>query len=275
VPLQKGGILQVPDQVMVSAEGITFVRPGEVNPTTVSWQNLDLAKLAKLDAQLEAGRQKALLTGEKTLVAPEAPGANPYAAFLEQPVKVTFRAKETHQTRVESASVFMSVPPVSPGPVPTGIPGAAPTPVLPSASNTPPAAGNPASGNPAQNNPSAVPQQILKNSATVRSDTTVDQTRKPLDTTIEGLFELISDASQSSSGNLLRELREQPHIFTNILNDLRTLQALFPTDRALPATADAIQKLAKNGPVSVDAQNALRRTLATLRARSKERVKSR
>lgn len=266
LPLQKGGLLQVPDQVMVSVEGISFVRPGEPNPTTIPWQTLDLPKLARLDARLEDCRQKAILTGEKTLLSPEASAGNPYAVFLNQPIKVTFRAKETHQTKVEASSVSTAIPPVSTAANP---PAAIPTPTAP-VTPTAPASPAPHPATPPLAGFPALPQQIVNNSTAKRSETTVDQTRQPLDTTLDGLLELISDVSQSSSGNLLRELREQPSIFTNILNDLRTLQTRFPHDSSLPATAEAIQKLAKNGPVSVDAQNALRRLLATLRTRSKE-----
>ncbi len=269
LPLIKGGTVQTPDQVVVSVEGISFVRPGEPAPTTVPWQSLDLPKLARLDAAIEQGRQKALLTGEKTLLTPETPSANPYAAFLNQPIKVTFRTKETHQTKLETSSISTALPPISTvPPSPTGVPAANPSvPSAPPSSSAVPAT----PGATTVGVYPSVPQQIVNNFATKRSETTVDQTRQPLDTTLGGLLELISDVSQSSSGNLLRELREQPHIFTNMLSDLRGLQTRFPADSSLPAMADAIQKLAKNGPVAVDAQNALRRHLATLRSRSRER----
>jgi hypothetical protein len=249
LPLAKGGVLPIPDQAVVSPEGVTFVRPGEPAPTTVPWQSLDLAKLARMDPALELGRQKALLTGEKILLAAEAPKANPYAEFLNLPVKVTFRTKETHQTKVETSSVTTAVPPVAP--------------LVTNPEVTP--------GTPSASALAAQPQRFVNNSATTRSDTTINQTRQPLDTTVAGFLELISDVTQSSSGNLLREVREQPHVFTNILTELRSLQAQFPADSVLTATAEAIQKLAKNGPVSIDAQNALRRLVATLRTRAEER----
>lgn len=268
LPLVKGGILTVPDQVLVSVEGITFVRPGEPVPTTVPWQNLDLPKLARLDARVEESRQKALLTGEKSLLTPDAPQINPYAVFLNQPIKVTFRAKETHQTKVETSAVSTAIPSVAPvapplPPAPSGGPSASTSPTNPNATTNPTEIPGSLT--------SPFPQSIVNNFSTKRSETTVDQTRQPLDTTLGGLLELISDVSQSSSGNLLRELREQPHIFTNILNELRILQTRFPGDSSLPAMAEAVQRLAKNGPVPVDAQNALRRLLMNLRSRSKER----
>ncbi|MEK0447263.1 MAG: hypothetical protein RLZZ399_2584, partial [Verrucomicrobiota bacterium] len=78
IPLARGGSLPIPDHAQISAEGVSFVRPGEANPTTVPWQSIDLARFARQEPEMEAGRQKALLSGEKTLVGPEAPKANPY-----------------------------------------------------------------------------------------------------------------------------------------------------------------------------------------------------
>ena len=244
LPLAKGGLLPIPDQAVVSLEGVTFVRPGEPAPTTIPWQSLDLPKLARMEPNLELSRQKALLTGEKTLLTPEPARINPYAQFLNLPVKVTFRPKETHQTKVETSSVSAAIPTVPSGEFP-GV----------STGTVPP----------------TLPQRFINNSATTRSDTTINQTRQPLDTTVGGFLELISDVSQSSTGNLLRELREQPHIFTNILSELRSLQNQFPNDSSLNATAEALQKLAKNGPVSIDAQNALKRLVSILRTRAEER----
>ncbi len=242
IPLAKGGSVAVPDQVIVSPEGITFVRPGTPAPFTLPWQAIDLVKLARLDTELEASRQKALLTGEKTLLSTDSAKPNPYAEFLNQPLKVTFRPKETHQTKVESTSVSTAIP------SPEFPPG--------QALNTP--------------FPPA-PQRVVNNATTTRSDTTVNLTRQPLDTTIGGFLELISDSSQSASGNLIRELREQPHVFTNLLNELRSLQTQVSNDPVLAATVEALQKLAKIGPVSIDAQRALARYLVQIRSRAEDR----
>ncbi len=95
IPLAKGGAIPIPDQAVVSADGITFVRPGDANPFTLKWADIDLKRLAKQEIEIETSRQKALLTGEKTVLGPEAPKANPYAEFLSVPVKVSFRPKET------------------------------------------------------------------------------------------------------------------------------------------------------------------------------------
>ena len=60
LPLARGGVLPLPDHAVAGADGVTFVRPGEAQPVTVKWDQVDLVRLAKEEAGLEAARQKAL-----------------------------------------------------------------------------------------------------------------------------------------------------------------------------------------------------------------------
>ncbi len=100
----------LPDHAVVGADGVTLVRPGEAKPVTVKWSDLDPARLAKQETALEAARQKALLRGEKTVLGPEAAGLNPYAESLSLPVTITFRAKESRQSRLDYREATQQVP---------------------------------------------------------------------------------------------------------------------------------------------------------------------
>jgi hypothetical protein len=176
---------------------------------------------------MEAGRQKALLSGEKTLVGPEAPKANPYVEFLSLPVKITFRAKETRHSRVDYSGVSSNVTPLPRDPE-------NPTPIQPGL---------------------GIPGARTQSRGTaISTETTVDGTRPALDTSAMGFLELISDDTRSASGNLLREAREHPDVFANLLTGLRELQRLAPEDALPSKAAEALQVLARAGAVSVPAQ---------------------
>jgi hypothetical protein len=270
LPIPNGGSLSIPDQVLITPEGVTFVRPGEAAPTTILWSQLDLPKLAQTDPELELGRRKAVLTGEKSQLGAAA-RLNPYAQFLNSPVKVTFRTKEVRQTKLQTTTVTAAVPALTAPALPLqeGSLGSAGT--SPDSYSSRLLAGS-ARLAPAQPQLTEPPAQFVNNAVTTLSETTIDQTRAPLETTVGGLLELISDYHQvSSTGSLVRELREHPQVFANLLAQLRTLQKESPNDRNVIGTAEALQKLAKNGPVSMDAQMAIQRHLSVLRTRAEAR----
>jgi len=256
----------------VSTEGVTFVRSGEPAPFTLPWQSVDLKRLAQQNPDLEASRQKALLTGEKTVLGPEAPKANPYTEFLNIPVKVTFRPKETHQSRTEFNSVTNATPAIDPN---TGFPisqagttldrnGNRVIPVAPAPTTN----GGVGNGQPL---PQTLPGQIVTSSSSTRSDTTIDSTRPPLDTTVSGFLELISDDTKASTGSLIRELREHPDVFTALIGNLRELQSQVPADLAPGKALQAVQSIAKPGSLSVDAQRQLGQFVRHAQSRSATR----
>lgn len=282
IPLARGGAFPIPDQAVVSADGITFVRPGDAKPVTLKWQDIDLLRLAKQDPDLEGSRQKALLTGEKTVLAAEAPKVNPYAEFLALPVKVTFRPKESYQSRFETNTVSGNIP--QPGLPQQYVPqtiiprtiisqNVDPLSGLQAAPGGRDALGRPTAQtglitdrrnisvapivitngvvNSAQLLPQLVQPQIVSSTAT-RTDTTVNMTRPPLDTTASGFLELISDDTRGSTGALIRELREHPDVFTNLIAALRDLQAQTPGDSAPTKAIECLQKLNRNNSMSVD-----------------------
>jgi hypothetical protein len=224
LPLARGGVFPLPDHAVVGADGVTFVRPGEAKPVTVKWQDVDLARLAKQETALEAARQKALLTGEKTVLGPEAARLNPYAEFLSLPVNITFRAKESRQSRLEYREGTQQVPFVAAD-------GTIVQPAIP----------RPGQG--------AVTAGVA-----TRSEILVDGTRPPIDTSALGFLEMISDDKRTASGNLLRETREHPAVFANLLAGLRELHRLVPEDPTPTKAADALLDITRTGPVSIEAQ---------------------
>ena len=265
LPLLRGGSLPIPEQAVVNPEGVTFVRPGEAKPFTLKWQDIDLVRLAKHDVDLEGARQRALLTGEKTVLSPEAPKVNPYAEFLALPVKITFRLKESRQSRGETSSVAGLVSEPIPG---AGvISGGGRIVVAPITITTDLSPGAPSitqTGIPGQN------QRFVQNVTTTRTDTTVNTTRQPLDTNVAGFLEMISDDSQSSTGVFIRELREHPDLFTMLIAGLRDLQS--QTEDPISSKAiNALQQLSRIGPVSVDAQRDLADFLKLARNRAASR----
>lgn len=272
VPLAKGGFLSIPDQAVVSPEGVTFVRSGEPAPFTLPWQSVDLKRLAQQNPDLETSRQKALLTGEKTLLGPEAPKANPYAEFLNLPVKVIFRPKETRQSRTDFNSVTNATPLIDPN---TGFPIAQAGTTLDRNGNrvisVAPVTitnGVVTTGQPLL---PAIPGQTVTSSSATHSDTTIDLTRPPLDTTVSGFLELISDDSKASTGSLIRELREHPDVFTALIGNLRELQSQVPADPAPSKALQAVQAISKPGSLSVDAQRQLGQFVRHAQARSATR----
>jgi hypothetical protein len=268
IPLQRGGSFPLPDQAVVSADGITFVRPGDTKPMTLKWQDIDLQRLAKQNIDLEGSRQKALLTGEKTVLAADAPTANPYAEFLAVPVKVSFRPKETHQSRTEYNSVTGIVPQViDPA---TGLVASQPGGFFDrgngrTISVAPIVIVN---GVPTGGQVPLMQPQAVTNTTSTRSDTTVNMTRPALDTTAAGFLELISDDSTGSSAPLIRELREHPHVFTNLIAALRELQTQTPDDSAPGKAIESLQLLSRNGAISIEAQRFLGRFVRHVQTRA-------
>ena len=227
LPLTRGGALPLPDHAVAGADGVTFVRPGEAKPVTVKWEDVDLARLARQEVALEAARQKALLTGEKTVLGPEAARPNPYSEFLSLPVNITFRAKESRQSRIDYREATQQQAPLVA-----------------------------ADGDGAVIQP-GIPRPIQRSftaGVATRSETLVDGTRPPIDTSALGFLEMISDDKRSASGNLLRETREHPAVFARLLAGLRELQRLVPEDPTPAKAADTLLELSRSGPVSIEAQ---------------------
>lgn len=227
LPLARGGALPLPDHAVAGADGVTFVRPGEAQSVTVKWEHVDLGRLAKQEVALEAARQKALLTGEKTVLGPEAARPNPYAEFLSSAVNITFRAKESRQSRIDYREATQQRAPLvvadgDGGFVQPGIP----RPL----------------------------QRTVTGGVATRSETVVDRTRPPIDSSALGFLEMISDDKRTPSGNLLRETREHPAVFANLLAGLRELQRLVPEDPMPSKAADTLLELSRTGPVSIEAQ---------------------
>ncbi|MEI6871307.1 MAG: hypothetical protein WCL08_03405 [Verrucomicrobiota bacterium] len=261
LPLLRGGSMPIPEQAVVSSEGVTFVRRGEAKTFTLSWQDIDLIRLAKQDTDLEGARQRALLTGERTVLSPEVPKANPYAEFLAQPVRITFRPKELRQSRGETSTVagLSSEPIPGSGVISGGRIVVAP--IIITTDVSPNAPSITQTGVPGQN------QRFVQNVTTTRTDTTVNTTRQPLDTNVAGFLEMISDDSQSSTGVLIRELREHPDLFTMLIAGLRDLHS--QTEDSISQKAiNALQQLSRIGPVSVDAQRDLAAFLNLARKRA-------
>ncbi|NBV86670.1 MAG: hypothetical protein EBS01_10530, partial [Verrucomicrobia bacterium] len=113
-------------------------------------------------------------------------------------------------------------------------------------------------------------QRFAQTTTTTRTDTTVNTTRQPLDTNVAGFLEMISDDSQSSTGVLIRELREHPDLFTMLVAGLRDLHAQ-TEDPVSPKAINALQQLSRIGPVSVDAQRDLAYFLNYARKRASGR----
>ena len=272
IPLAKGGVIPIPDQAVVSPDGITFVRPGDANAFTLKWQDIDLKRLAKQEVEIETSRQKALLTGEKTILGPEAPKTNPYAEFLAVPIKVTFRPKETHQSRVDYNSVTNALPGIDPN---TGLPFQPNNlPVDRNGNRIISVAPVIITNGVVTSGPAAVPvlpPQTITSSSTTRSDTIINTTRPALDTTASAFLELISDDTRGATGSLIRELREHPDVFTTLIAALRDLQAQTPNDPSPGKAIQAVQLISRNGSVSVDAQRQLARFVQLAQARAELR----
>jgi hypothetical protein len=230
LPLARGGVLPLPDHAVAGADGVTFVRPGEAQPVTVKWDQVDLVRLAKEEAGLEAARQKALLTGEKTVLGPEAARLNPYTEFLSLPVNITFRARESRQSRIDYREATQRQPPL------IGVEG---------------------DGGFVQPGIPRPGQRTVTAGVATRSETVVEATRPPIDSSALGFLEMISDDKRTASGSLLRETREHPAVFANLLAGLRELQRLVPEDPMPSKAADTLLELSRNGPVSIDAQRRL------------------
>jgi hypothetical protein len=212
----------MPSQFIVSPDGIEYLREGRATPIVAPWDKIDLNALAKEEPQIERARQKAILTKQRVYVTVPKP-ANYYVAFLKLPVNATFPTQTLSIT--QDTSIYnMSAEAFSTSD------GAA---------------------------TSTTVDGFIAGTSTSRTKT-VDLTRYPLCTTIEGLFMTLAADSNPDSKKLILDLEKQSSFFPNLILGLKDLAALYPKDPEIKETILALEKFTTGDvAVSVDSQRQL------------------
>ena len=224
----KNEIIDLPARFLTNEKGIQFVPRGQPMQL-IKWEHINLADLSQKEPSIEEARQKALMHKVTTYFEPKQPWQE-LKAFMAAPVEIRFREKvETRST--SSGRYNVSLSGYSTGTSSLSI--------------------LTASG------------FIVGQSSTIA--VTIDRTRYPLATNMEGLFLTIGNDKHHDSYALIRDLQSQNAFFVNLLMGLRNLKVVYsrygPIDDAIRAV-----ELLSNGRQSIDAQRELYKFATTVRA---------
>jgi len=220
--------LSLPPQFTVEPHAITYLPAGARQITTLRWDDIDLAILARQEPEIEGARHQAVLTGKKVYLA-VTPPIHYMRLFMELPVNVQFNRSwvATSQTRYTTSTTSF----------PQGT-GTGQT-VL-------------------------ATQGFVTAKTTTRI---IDTTRYPLATTMEGLLMTMGDDRKPDAQRLVRELQTYGAFFPNLILGVRKLQEVYPRDHMLPRLLKALDKLSSDQAISVDAQRELQAFVAYTRKR--------
>ncbi len=224
-----GKDVRLPSQFLVQKDGIRFAPPDRAEAVTLEWSMIDVRALSRDEPMLNEARQKALLTGKSSYFTVPAP-INYLQAFLSLPVDVQFNQRWEYRSSTASNYTVSFDGFARPG------------------------------------KPDYLSQ--LQGAAFVSGQSrtvsrAIDKTRYPLATTVEGLFRMIGDDRKPDAARLVRDLQDHGAFFPNLLIGLRNLQKVYPNDVRVRNVIKAVEKLASDRAISVDAQ---REVLAFVRA---------
>ncbi len=216
--IRSGQRMALPKQFTVEQKGLTYVVSGQRQATVISWNEIDTATLARQEPEIEAARQRAVLTGKSTYFTVTPPPVY-MRLFMGLPVRVEFNSSWVAISRSNYAV---------------------------SATGSVQNAGSGLATFTAQGFVSGVTSTRL-----------IDTSRYPLATTIEGLLMTMGDDRKPDSHRLIRELQTQGAFFPNLILGFRNLNEIYPRDPMIPRVLRALDKLSSDQSVSIDAQREL------------------
>jgi hypothetical protein len=224
----KNEVIDLPAKFLTNEKGIQFVPRGQ-QMQLIKWEQIDLMYLSQKEPSIEDARQKALMHRVTTYFEPKQPWQE-LKAFMAAPVEIRFQRKvETRSTSTGRYNVSLTG--FSTGTSSLGI--------------------------------LAASGFIAGQSSTI--SVSIDRTRYPLATNMEGLFLTIGNDKHHDSYALISDLQSQNAFFVNLLTGLRNLKVVYPRYGPINDVIRAIELLS-NGQQSIDAQRELYKFAMTVRA---------
>jgi len=224
----KNEIIDLPTRFLTNEKGIQFVPKGQPMQL-IKWEQINLTDLSQKEPSIEDARQKALMHRVTTYFEPKKPWQE-LKAFMAAPVEIRFQRKvETRSTSTGRYNVSLTG--FSTGTSSLGI--------------------------------LAASGFIVGQSSTI--SVSIDRTRYPLATNMEGLFLTIGNDKHHDSYVLISDLQSQNAFFVNLLMGLRNLKVVYPRYGPINDAIKAVELLS-NGQQSIDAQRELYKFAMTVRA---------
>lgn len=224
----KNEIIDLPTRFLTNEKGIQFVPKGQPMKL-IKWEQVNLTDLSQKEPSIEDARQKALMHRVTTYFEPKQPWQE-LKAFMAAPVEIRFQRKV--ETRSASTGRYnVSLTGFSTGTSSLGI--------------------------------LAASGFIVGQSSTI--SVSIDRTRYPLATNMEGLFLTIGNDKHHDSYALISDLQSQNAFFVNLLMGLRNLKLVYPRYGPINDAIRAVELLS-NGQQSIDAQRELYKFAMTVRS---------
>ncbi|MGF1530166.1 MAG: hypothetical protein ACFCU4_02280 [Puniceicoccaceae bacterium] len=208
IPLNQGEPVEISRIVLVNPDGLRLLVPGNPKPVDLSWERVDLKKLALNFPKLDGFRQEAVLLGEGSLVRAAAM-PNYYYDFLNARAAAPFGERFVVEDRASSGWRFYRAdyrlidrPVTDPGDV-----------------------------------------LLHTNRDLIKLDPISDSYRETFEGTMDRMLFDLSNHRNSRSRELWRQLIDHPHLSTNLLRGFRHLAAAYPDDARAEEMVSAVERI--------------------------------
>lgn len=218
----------LPSQFSIGPDGIRYFVSGHKDPVFISWDRVDLKRLAQEEPKLEEARHEASLKDDRVFVTIEPP-PNYFREFLWMPIHADFPVAWSRRTAERSYYQFRFAKTVEP------------------------------------NGTNTLQGEGLRQSES--SESVRQRSRPPLDTCVEGLLMRLG-ADTDDSYRLLRDLRTTGNTLHEIALLFSYLERAYPNDLRVKKAADAWDVLCQTGPTSVDALRSMKDFVLYARSKS-------
>jgi len=234
IPLRNADPITLPQRFVLSDEGIRFVIPNDMEVVKIRWQDIDLARFALAEPELNRLREQVLLLGERELVE-VSPAPNYFREFLDSPLNIRFNQEFSRESQFRYRYHLQPH----------------------------------RSGSSPENHPHNQDSFTVTGGGQER-EVISELTRPEFNSTVEGFLLMISDSSTSRSRRLIRDLREHQSLYANLIIGMQNLQKAYPDSREILIGTQALEQFSRSSTISIDDQNSLARFLQFARVQAEK-----